>query len=283
MLREPIIEIGYQHAALCQLGFPRKETTAIDFERKIGSVAICLQAGKVFDGEKFVQQRLPYGGYARLILAWVSTQAKKNGSPKVAIGESAKDFLVALGKHKNGNDNARMKSQLLSLSVCNITIGEKIGSVARTLPSGSVVERIDVWMDCQGRSKNLWPREIVLSDRYFESLCNAAVPLNMHAIYKLKGASLALDLYSFLAYRLHRIDNKGLFLGWKVVFDQFGSREYFGNDAVKNFRKELISALLLVKDVYPEAKFDVVYGGLQLKRSAPPVPPKRFLPIGIKK
>ena len=282
-MHEPLIEIGYQHAALCQLGFPRKETTAIDFERKIGSVAICLQAGKVFDGEKFVQQRLPYGGYARLILAWIGTVAKKNDSPIVAVGESAKDFLHSLGKHKNGNDSAKMKGQLLALSVCNITIGEKIGNIARTLPDGAIVERIDVWMSCPDRSKSLWPREIVLSERYFESLREAAVPLNMDAIYRLKGASLAFDLYSFLAYRLHRIDKEGLFLDWKIIFDQFGSREYFGKDAIKNFRREFIGALRLVKDVYPEANLDVVYGGVELRRSAPSVPPKRFVPVGIKK
>lgn len=279
----PLIEIGYQHAALCQLGFPRKETMAIDFERRVGSAAICLQAGKIFDGEKFIQQRLPYGGYARLILAWISTMAKKSGSPKVAIGESATDFLISLGKHKNGNDNARMKNQLLALSACNITIGERVGNAARTLPSGSLVQRIDVWMDFPARSKSLWPREIVLSERYFESICDAAVPLNMDAIYRLKGASLALDVYSFLAYRLWRIEGDKLFLDWRAIFDQFGSQEYFGSQAVKNFRREFVGALRLVKEVYPEAKFDVIYGGLELRRSAPPVRPKRFVPVGMKK
>jgi hypothetical protein len=44
-----------------------------------------------------------------------------------------------------------------------------------------------------------------LSDDYFDSLTRHAVPLNHMAVSALSGSAFALDVYAWLAQRLHRI------------------------------------------------------------------------------
>ena len=46
---------------------------------------------------------------------------------------------------------------------------------------------------------------IRLSADYFESLQRHAVPLNKHYLSALSHSAMALDVYSWLAQRLHRI------------------------------------------------------------------------------
>jgi hypothetical protein len=50
---------------------------------------------------------------------------------------------------------------------------------------------------------------MVLSEGYFNSLIDSAVLLDNRALMALKGSALALDVYAWLAHRLHRIEGRG--------------------------------------------------------------------------
>ena len=54
----------------------------------------------------------------------------------------------------------------------------------------------------------LWPSTVTLSADYFASLQQHAVPLDPRAIAALAGSALALDVYVWLAQRLHRISRQ---------------------------------------------------------------------------
>src|SRR3546814_12457255 len=65
-------------------------------------------------------------------------------------------------------------------------------------------------------------REIRMSEAFYSHLIDHAVPLNEVAIRELKGTPTALDLYTYLAYRLPRIgSDKGQVISW----DQLRSEE----------------------------------------------------------
>src|SRR3546814_4475180 len=51
-------------------------------------------------------------------------------------------------------------------------------------------------------------REIRMSEAFYSHLVDHAVPLNEVAIRELKGIPTALDLYTYLAYRLPRITSE---------------------------------------------------------------------------
>ena len=57
---------------------------------------------------------------------------------------------------------------------------------------------------------------------YFESLTRHAVPLDERAIAALAHSAMALDVYCWLAQRLHRIpEGKPQFVPWAALFEQF--------------------------------------------------------------
>ncbi|WP_287819600.1 replication protein RepA, partial [Achromobacter sp.] len=111
----------------------------------------------------------------------------------------------------------------------------------------------------------------VLSESYFRQLIENGVPLDNRALLALKGSALALDVYTWLAHRLHRIEGRPLILHWKALREQF-AQEYRGKDPDKDFKKEFVPALKAAMAVYPQAKVKQVTGGLMLLPSPPPIP-----------
>src|SRR3546814_5323428 len=72
-----------------------------------------------------------------------------------------------------------------------------------------------------------------MSEAFYSHLVDHAVPLNEVAIRELKGIPTALDLYTYLAYRLPRITSeRGQIISW----DQLA--KHLGNEAdSKRFRQ----------------------------------------------
>ena len=70
---------------------------------------------------------------------------------------------------------------------------------------------------------------------------------------------MALDLYTWLAQRLHRINPKrgGAFVPWVSLKEQFGP----GYGRMDNFKRVFRTTLKQVAVIYREAKFDVTDKG----------------------
>ena len=108
-----------------------------------------------------------------------------------------------------------------------------------------------------------------LSEGFYDQLRRHPVPLQDAAIRAIANNSMALDVYAWLAYRLHSLD-KPRPISWKAVKAQFGAGYARMDHFKNNFR--LILALALA--VYPDARVheDDKGTGLILHPSRPPVP-----------
>jgi Plasmid encoded RepA protein len=69
-----------------------------------------------------------------------------------------------------------------------------------------VVTGFELWLPKDERQRVLWPSIVHLSLEYFESLKRHAVPLNEADLAALAHTAMGLDVYAWLAQRLHRID-----------------------------------------------------------------------------
>lgn len=263
---------GYMHSILCQVGLPHSEVSETMFERRSGDASVLIEAGKLWDGQRFALQPIPYGAMPRLILAWINTYAVRNKTTEIPIGRSAKEFLMLLGKKSNGGERGNLttlRKQLPALAACRMTLGFNTNGVPHTLTS-QPVKHFEAWSPpCDGQ-RSLWPRSLTLSEDYYQTLRAHAVPLDMRAFMALKGSALALDVYAWLAQRLYRIEGRGFILHWKSLRDQFG-QTYQGNDPIGNFKDKFKTALRDVLLVYPQAKVKVVRGGILLMTSPPPI------------
>jgi len=262
-------DMAFTHAVLCQVGLPRAKVEGREFMRQSGAAWVNVQAGVLDEGNGPVLQPIPYGVMPRLSLAWVSTFAVRNKEREIPIGDSAAEFLRLMGMDDDGRRYATLRKQMHALAACRLQLGFK----GRTY-NGAPVEQFDAWLaNRDTKQRALWPGVMLLSDGYYNSLIESAVPLDNRALHALKGSALALDVYTFLAHRLHRIEGRGVTLHWKSLREQF-AQEYTGKDADKDFKKKFLPALRKVLAVYPQAKVKQVTGGVLLIGSPPPIPYK---------
>ncbi len=261
------------HAVLCQVGLPRSEVKEREFTRSTGGASMLIEAGKWFDGMRYHDMPLPYGTRPRLVLFHVCSEAVRRKSPEVEVERSASAFLERLGIKKSGESFAAFKKQMLALAACRMQIGYQTDSKVVNLKCDPI-QRFDAWTQSDNGQLGLWPGVIRLSNEFFETLSEHAVPLDPRAIAALQNSALALDTYTWLAHRLWRIKQpKGATLYWRNLKDQFG-QEYRSD---KDFKREFAGALRKAHAVYPEARIEIVRGGIRLMPSPPPVKRRQVL------
>lgn len=265
------LEIVYQHSLFCQIALPRSRPKERVFERSYRNGAVCIEAGKLWDGHKWAEQPLPAGPKPRLALMHIHDRAIKTRDPYIEIGQSCAEFLRRLGLNdQDGRTYRLFKREMQALAVCRLTLGFNEGEKRITVDAKPIT-RFEAWCSANDDQGALWPGCLQLSREYFESLLKHSVPLDSRAVSALAHSALAMDAYSFFARRLYTL-TKPVKVFWHQWQEQFG-QEYKGPDAVKNFKKEWLPAVRTALTVYPSAKVELVKGGLLLKPSLPPVHP----------
>ena len=264
-------DIAYQHSILCQTGMPYRNPGmgVREWEREQGNASLMIEAGQAKDMEtgKWVKVGLPWGPKARLILMHLNSSAIRTQSPEIDVGHSLTDFVKRIGLTTDGRTIRTIKDQVGALSVAMIRMAFQ-GPEGGFQINAQVVSGFDLWFSADERQKVLWPSTVRLSLDYFASLQSHAVPLDERAIGALSHSAMALDVYSWLAQRLHRIPKPHRqFIPWVAVKEQFGPD--FGR--LRKFREKFVEALRQVHAVYPAAKIDVTDEGLTLHTSPPPV------------
>jgi hypothetical protein len=89
------------------------------------------------------------------------------------------------------------------------------------------------------------------------------------AVRELANNSMALDLYCWLAYRLHSLQAPKS-VSWRALHAQFGRSVA----RLDHFRTYFRVNLELAMAVYPDAEVESCADGLILRPSRPPVAPK---------
>lgn len=261
------VDPQFLHAVLCQLGLPRNPTTSQTFERTSGRASLLLQAGKAFDGMKWVAQPLPSGTRPRLVLINLCSEAVRTRSSQVDIGGSVREFLRRLNIDAGGESMAQFRKQMLALSSCHMTLAMATAR-GTTQIAAQPIDSFQAWLTLDDGQQTLWPGHIRLTDKFFESLMDHAVPLQPEALGALQNSAFALDVYSWLAHRLCRVNDRGgILLSWAALKSQFG-QEYADT---KNFKRKFLGALQKAMSAYKDARIEIVTGGLKLLPSPPPV------------
>lgn len=266
-------DIAFLHSTFCQVGLPRSRPKGMTFERKSGNAAIRLEAGTLWDGQDYTQQPLPYGTKPRLLLLHLIRSYLRTGERTIDLGDSVRDFLEntmnidASGGRKGGMTG--FKEQIKAFAACRMVIGYNMPSGAvRTRPAERIVEEFEAWPELNDRTgqRSLWPSSITISADFAMSIQKASVPLDARAIRAIQDSALALDLYAWLAHRLHRLDRPAV-LHWASLREQFGQEIADPRTFKRNFVKSMRDVLA----IYPNAKVDDVFGGIRIHPSLPPV------------
>lgn len=267
------LSVLYQHSVLCQTCLPFRDPgeASRTWERSNGSVKLKVLAGEAMHPEsgEFVPVGLPFGPKARLVLMHINQQALLSQSPVIEIEETLTRFVRRMLRLSTDGRTIRVvKDQLARLSASSIRLGLLRQGQAITVNS-QVITAFDIWFPKNERQRVLWPSTVQLSLDYWESLKHHAVPLDETAIGALTHSALALDIYAWLAQRLHRVpESGGTLIPWPMLYQQFG----VGYGRLEDFRKSFKVALRQVIAVYPRARVELDGRGMLAKHSQPPIP-----------
>ena len=266
-------DLTFQHSVLTQTSLPTSkppEGTRV-WERHQGRARLRVEAGSVLDPKTglYVEPGLPYGPKARLLLMHLNSEAVRRQSPVIPVEDSMTAFFRRLmGKSMDGREMRRLKLQLSALAAAQFRMGVSENERAFQVNT-QVMTAFELWLERAEGQRVLWPSTLKLSLDYFDSLTRFAVPLDERAIAALAHSALALDIYCWLAQRLHRIPaGKPQLAPWISLYDQFGQ----GYAELRFFRRDFLRLLAQVKTAYPAACFDANEKGLLLENSLPPVP-----------
>lgn len=263
--------LRYIHSilAICGLPYRRLPDNVTEYERSHGRMAVVVQAGKLRapDGRR-VQQPIPYGPKARLLIAHLSSEALRQNSPTVEIADSLSGFMRDMGLEVRGGPRGTIqpfKDQVNALAACRIEMSAWDGHRARTIDT-KPFDRVEVWFPRNPEERMLWPTTITFSDQFFTSLQKHAMPLNMHVLRHLANSARKLDLYFWLNYRLNSIDQR-LTVSWNALANQFGD----GFTRARDFRAQLAGELAELKELFPRLPLKVSEDGISLEPADPSV------------
>ncbi|OWK34900.1 replication protein RepA [Fimbriiglobus ruber] len=267
----PPDRIDFLHTVQCQCGIPygNPGDAVREWERRQGMATLRIEAGSAYDPAtgQFVQMGLPYGEKPRLVLIHLATEAIRTRSPVIDVEDSMTAFARSLGIAITGPHLRHLKDQLSRLASATVRMGMVEGGRAVQVNT-QIVSAFDLWYPAEPGQRMLWPSTVKLSAEYYASLQRHAVPLDRRAVGALAGSALALDVYTWLAQRLHRVSvGQPQFIPWSGVYEQFGQ----GYDRVRDFRKRFLSTLQQVHAVYPQARLSADDRGLTLENSPPPI------------
>jgi hypothetical protein len=233
-----------------------------------GRAALRVKAGEALHPEKgWLELGLPFGPKPRLILAYLNAEALRCGSPVVEVEDSLTAFVERIGLCRDGRTIRMVKDQLSRLAASEIRLAVSYGDTARQV-NAHIVGDFDLWLPKDVRQRVLWPTTVTLDPRYFESLAQYAVPLDERAIAALSHSAMALDIYAWLAQRLHRVEpRKPAFVPWAALQAQFG----WHYARIRKFREVFRQSLDMVLSQYRGARLELDERGMTLRNSPPPV------------
>lgn len=261
--------IGISYAGFCLTSLPHKRLADDAVWQKKGHrVTLLIEPGHMMKrGQtKPVLHGVPYGARARMILLFLQTQAVRTGSREVELGRSMSAWMGRMGIAWGGETAKAMREQGARISACSLKFfweGEAEAGWARgaIVSSGLRFSATDA-----GDQSRLWEERVTLDETFHRALCDHPVPLQEAAIRELRDRSMSLDLYVWMAWRMH-ILQKLTPISWPALHAQFGS----GFREIRHFRPRFIESLSAAVAAYPQAKVDVSGAGITLHPSRPPI------------
>jgi hypothetical protein len=266
--------IGITYTGFCLTGLPHKKLPDEQAWEKIGhKVRLLVEPGRMVRGKGPAELiGVPYGARARMILLYLQTEAVRTNSREVELGRSMRDWLGRMGLSWGGETGRALREQASRIAACSLKFfweGEASSGweAGRFVRSGLRFHIRTATSD--NRQPELWEDRVVLDEVFYDALRQHPVPLREAALRELADRSASLDLYVWLAYRLHTL--KGATpVRWTALKEQFGAS--YGE--LHTFRRDFKKALAPAVAAYPEAQVEVSDEGVILQPSRPPVAPR---------
>jgi hypothetical protein len=262
--------LGFMGKMLVQTTLPHRAQPGKQYTRTDGDVTLSIT--------DLGGTGLPYGTYPRLILIWMTTEALRTGERRLELGRSLSSFMGQLGLQCTGGHWGtipRFRGQMERLFGAAISTRWKHQQSGQSNAGGSnlmLAEEFDLWwMPQKLPQTSLMNSSVTLSQKFFEQLTEAPVPLDLRAIKALKRSPLSLDLYAWATRRVSYL-KRPLRISWESFQWSFGAGYAETPQGKSRFRGNAIEALRRVKAVYPQLRIEIQRAGVLIQPSVTHVP-----------
>jgi hypothetical protein len=192
-------------------------------------------------------------------------------------------FMAELGMVPTGGrwgSITRLKDQSKRLFSCAIATtydgadGYDNGDLFR-------VGKASLWWDAKAPNQaGIFQSTLELSETLFNEIKNHPIPLDMRALKMLKKSPLAMDVYSWLLYRIYTLNigrRPSVTIPWPLLQMQFGAGYPVDtSQGRRDFKKKFIEQLNKIHALaYQDAKFRLDDDGLTLFKSPLALPPRQ--------
>lgn len=271
--------VGFMTRQLVLSTLPYRDPKKDIYDRVNGDFSLRIIAG--YSGG------IPYGVYPRLLMSWITTEAVKTKEREIYLGDSLASFLrdvmnIRSTGGKNGSAtriNEQMKRLFGSLisaelksngekkqpfRLRNIQVAEDMTLYEeefKNLLSDNKDDASLLWLPNEQKTK--WNSTVKLTENFFNECVDNPVPIDLRAYKALRGSPLAMDIYTWLTYRMSYLNKRSRPIPWEALLFQFGSN-FNSERAALDFKRQFKKAFQAVKIVYPDVNVRIENKGLIL-------------------
>jgi hypothetical protein len=255
--------LAYSHPGFAMTCLPHKRLAADEvWKKQVSNMTLTIEPLLV-DG---IRRGVPYGSRARLILIYLQTEAVKTRSRTVELGASMRNWLGRMGIPTGGKNYKDVMEQARRIegSVVSFTWHGEDGTARwrDTIVRGRFEPLSD---DSDIRQGRLFVDTVELSETFYEALLRHPAPIHEAALRHIANKSAVIDVYLWLAYRLHVLE-ESVPVSWPALQAQFGA----GYARLAGFKLRFVEVLEQARAVYPQARVEVTERGVALYPSPPP-------------
>jgi hypothetical protein len=262
VLSDDAERMGFTYSGFALTSLPHKPQQATTWRREGHNLTLVLQAG-VDRNEKSLG--LPYGSYARFILLFLQSEAIRTRSREIELGRSMRVWLGCMGLSIGGMTYKNVSEQARRISGCSLTFfADKSGAQIKS--RGGFVKTEITMTNVIGDQPALWQDRVVLDEDFYRALSEHPVPVSETALRAIGPRSMVIDIYIWLAYRLHAL-KRDVDVGWPALYAQFGA----GFKSIKRFKQHFADCVALAVAAYPEARVSISGYGMLLQPSRPAI------------
>lgn len=260
VLSDDAERMGFTYSGFALTSLPHKPQQSTTWRREGHNLTLVLQAG-VDRNEQSLG--LPYGSYARFILLFLQSEAIRTRSREVELGRSMKVWLGSMGLSIGGKTYKQVAEQARRISGCTLTFyadrtGAKIESRSRFVKTAITMTSSD--------QPTLWQDRVLLDEDFYRALQEHPVPLSENALRAIGPRSMVIDIYIWMAYRLHSL-KRDIDITWPSLHGQFGA----GFKSIKRFKQHFAECVAIAVAAYPEARVSINSRSMTLQPSRPAI------------
>jgi hypothetical protein len=250
VLSDDAEKMGFTYSGFALTSLPHKPQTELVWRRDGHNITMLIESGRDRTGKPL---GLPYGSYARFILLFLQSEAIRTQSREIELGRSMRVWLGSMGLSIGGTTYKLVTAQARRISGCTLTFfADRAGAQIKSRGGFVKTEitmssRIDDEQQAQ-----LWQDRVLLDEDFYRALREHPVPVSESALRAIGPRSMVIDVYIWLAYRLHSL-TQDVDVSWPALYAQFGA----GFSRIRRFRAHFVDCLALALAAYPEARISV--------------------------